>query len=179
MLAAMNLGADGVALGSRFATTVESPLAQHTKEVISKSDIDGGSTESDTIYSKHFDGINARVLKTKVSMEATKSQASLPLVIYRSFVAAKKMNIPLWKILPGLLTQWDKMYTVAQFGAATEAIKAATMDGDLDNKGVQFIGQSQGLIKDIPTVEELIQRIVLEATMASKTSSLIFETENK
>lgn len=177
MIAAINLGADAVALGSRFATTVESPLAQHTKEVISNPDIDGGSTESDTIYSKHFDGINSRVLKTKISMEVTKSQAPLPLVVYRSFMAARNMKIPLWKVLPGLLTQWDKMYTVAQFGAATEAIKAATMDGDLDKKGVQFIGQSQGLIKDIPTVDELIQRIVLEAATTSKASASLFETE--
>jgi enoyl-[acyl-carrier protein] reductase II len=179
MIAAMNLGADGVALGSRFATTVESPLAQRTKEFIAKPGINGGSTESDTIYSKHFDGISARVLKTKNSEKVTKSPASFPVVVYRSFVAARKMNIPLWKVLPGLLTEWNKMYVVAQFGAATEAIKAATMDGDLDNEGVQFIGQSQGLIKDIPTVDKLIQRIVMEATMTSKASASIFETNNK
>ena len=51
------------------------------------------------------------------------------------------MGIPLWKVIPGLLTQYEKMYAVAQFGAATEAIMAATVDGELEKKGVQFVGQ--------------------------------------
>jgi enoyl-[acyl-carrier protein] reductase II len=41
------------------------------------------------------------------------------------------MKIKLWKVLPGLLTQFEKIYVVAQFGAATEAIQAATVHGDL------------------------------------------------
>jgi enoyl-[acyl-carrier protein] reductase II len=73
------------------------------------------------------------------------------------------MNMPLWKVLPGLLTQWEKMFVVAQFGAATDAIMAATVDGELEHRGVQFIGQSQGMIRDIPTVDELVQRIITEA----------------
>lgn len=174
MAAAMNLGADAVAMGSRFAITVESPLAQHTKEVISNSKIDGGSTESDTIYSKHFDGINARVLKTKTSLKATRRQAALPLVLYRAFLAAKELRIPIWKVLPGLVVDFEKMYTIAQFGAATEAIKAATVGGDLDGMGVQFIGQSQGMISDIPTVHDLIQRIILEAATNSQLVNSVF-----
>ena len=79
------------------------------------------------------------------------------------------MNIPLWQIIPGLLTQFDKIYTIAQFGAATEKLMKATIDGDFEN-GVQFIGQSQGLISDIPSVEELIQRIVNEAIHSSSST---------
>jgi enoyl-[acyl-carrier protein] reductase II len=41
----------------------------------------------------------------------------------------------------------------------------ATVDGNLD-KGVQFIGQSQGLINDIPTVQTLIDRCIEEAVGA-------------
>jgi hypothetical protein len=43
-----------------------------------------------------------------------------------------------------------QMYQLSLFGAATSKIEAATVDGDLTT-GVQFIGQTQGLIKDIPT----------------------------
>jgi enoyl-[acyl-carrier protein] reductase II len=64
------------------------------------------------------------------------------------------------------------MYMVAQFGAATESLMKATVDGNYD-EGVQFIGQSQGLIQDIPSVDELVQRIMLEAI---ETSSQTFET---
>jgi enoyl-[acyl-carrier protein] reductase II len=68
----------------------------------------------------------------------------------------------MWKVIPGVLTQWDKMYQLALFGAATEKLMAATIEGNL-NTGVQFVGQSQGLIHDIPTVEQLVLRCVQEA----------------
>lgn len=161
--AALALGADAVAMGSRFATTVESPLAMETKQAIANPN----NTESDTIYSKNFDGIPARVMRTPAAIRANTKPASIPMVIYRAFMAAKSMNIPLWKVLPGLMTQWDKMYAVAQFGAATEAIMAATVDGDLDKKGVQFVGQTQGLITDLPHVDQLVQRTMKEAALSS------------
>jgi hypothetical protein len=53
---------------------------------------------------------------------------------------AGKFKIPVWKILPGLLVEYDKIYMLSQFGAATEKLTAATLGGDLD-KGIQFIGQ--------------------------------------
>ena len=155
--AALSLGADAIAMGSRLATTQESPLAATTKQAILS------STQDDTIYGSNFDGIPARVLKTPVSQKVMESRPWLPVIVYRAFMAAQQMNIPLWKVLPGLLTQFHKMYAVAQFGAATDSIMAATVDGELNNKGVQFIGQCQGLIEDIPYVDELIQRIVAEA----------------
>ena len=39
---------------------------------------------------------------------------------------------------------------------------SAIVDGDLD-KGVQLIGQVQGLVEDLPTVEELVQRVITQA----------------
>lgn len=59
LLAALSLGADAVAMGTRMAVTTESPLAEATKLAIVK------GKETDTIYSKNFDGLWARVLKTE------------------------------------------------------------------------------------------------------------------
>jgi enoyl-[acyl-carrier protein] reductase II len=168
LASALILGADAVAMGSRLAVTKESPLAQATKEAIVK------ASESDTIYGSNFDGIPARVLKTPVADLAMAGRPWLPVVIYRAFYAARQMNLPVWKVIPGLITQWDKMYAVAQFGAATTAIQAATVDGELEH-GVQFIGQCQGLIRDIPTVDDLVQRIVMEAREASLLQCSVFE----
>ena len=70
------------------------------------------------------------------------------------------------------------MYTIAQFGAATESIMKATVEGNYDD-GVQFIGQSQGLINDIPSVHELVQRIINEATVASSQSHATFSETNE
>jgi enoyl-[acyl-carrier protein] reductase II len=160
LAAALALGADAVALGSRFATTVESPLPPNVQDHIVQ------SSEHDTIYGSNFDGIPARVLKTPTAMALMQSRPWFPIVCYRALRAARTMRIPLWQVLPGLLTQFSKMYTIAQFGAATDRLTAATIDGDLE-QGVQFIGQSQGLINDIATVEEIMQRIVVEAREAS------------
>ena len=66
LLAALALGAEAIAMGSRFATTQDSPLNETTKQaVVSK-------TEQDTIYSKNFDGIPARVMKTPRSVKETR-----------------------------------------------------------------------------------------------------------
>jgi enoyl-[acyl-carrier protein] reductase II len=165
LAAALTLGADAVAMGSRLATTQQSPLAKPMKEAIV------GSTESDTLYGSNFDGIPARVLRTPTSEVLMAKRPPIPVVVYRAFQAAKKMNIPLMKVIPGLLTQWDKMFAVAQFGAATTALQTATVDGEMDG-GVQFVGQSQGLIYDIPTVEEMMQRIIKEAEAASIQTSM-------
>ena len=62
----------------------------------------------------------------------------------------------------GLLTQWTKMYQLSLFGSATEKLMKATIDGDL-HEGVQFVGQSNGVIDDIPIVQELLNRVVEEA----------------
>lgn len=156
LLAMLALGADGVAMGSRFATTEESPLAESVKQAILN------STESDTIYGKNFDGLYARVLKTKAAQQAMKRPTDPITAAYRSFGAAKLIGLPMWKVVPGLLTQWDKMYLLSLFGAATSKLIAATVDGDLE-KGVQFVGQSQGLIDDIPSVHKLVDRCIAEA----------------
>jgi enoyl-[acyl-carrier protein] reductase II len=169
LAAAIALGADAVAMGSRFAITQESPLAQQMKEIVSSPN----STESDTLYGKNFDGIPARVLKNDEAIRLMKNPASLPVVVYRALVAARKMDIPLYKVIPGLLTQWEKMYIIAQFGAATDSLMKATVEGNYKD-GVQFIGQSQGLIEDIPTVHELVQRVMHEAMDASSRCSATF-----
>ncbi|KAL3794458.1 hypothetical protein ACHAW5_011035 [Stephanodiscus triporus] len=169
LAAAIALGADGVAMGSRFAVTRESPLAEGTKGAVSSPN----NAEGDTLYGKNFDGIPARVLRTETSSRLMRRPASFPSVVYRAFGAATKMGIPLYKIIPGLLTQWDKMYTIAQFGAATEYLMKATVEGDHEG-GVQFIGQCQGLIDDIPTVDDLVQRTMHEAADASLLSFATF-----
>ena len=156
LAAALALGADGVAMGSRFAVSLESSLARKTQEAITRAD------ETETVYGSNFDGIPARVLKTPASEKAMQSRPNLLTVAYRAMRAASTMGVPWWKILPGMVTQFQKVYAVAQFGAATDSIQKATVDGNLQD-GVQFIGQSQGLIRDIASVDEIMQRTIHEA----------------
>jgi enoyl-[acyl-carrier protein] reductase II len=84
---------------------------------------------------------------------------------FQAMGQARRFNMNPLKILPGLLVEYDKIYMLSQFGAATEKLEKATIHGDLDS-GIQFIGQSQGLINDVATVEEILTRVVKEALEA-------------
>jgi NAD(P)H-dependent flavin oxidoreductase YrpB (nitropropane dioxygenase family) len=96
-------------------------------------------------------------------MELHYSEASTFVVLHTLLTFCPLVTTPpVIKVIPGLLTQWSKMYQLSLFGSATQKLIAATVDGDLEH-GVQFVGQSQGLIEDIPTVQELVDRCIAEA----------------
>src|SRR5690554_3582142 len=156
LLAALSLGADGIAMGSRLATSKESPLHQNTKNAVLE------KSEQDTIYSNNFDGLYARVMRTPASIKATRKPMGFIQASWQATKAAKIVNQSIWKVLAGMLLMVNKVKLLAYFGASVPKIQAATVDGDL-SKGVQFIGQTQGLINDIATVEEILTRTVKEA----------------
>ena len=155
LMAALSLGADAIAMGTRFATSSDSPLADKTKAAIV------ASREDETIYSDKFDGMHARVLRTQASLKATRKHMNPVLAAIKSFQAAKLINMPMWQVIPGLMTQYKKMYQLALFGAAMDKILAAN-NGDLDY-GVQFVGQSLGLVHEVKSVELILKDIIAEA----------------
>ncbi|NQZ50500.1 MAG: nitronate monooxygenase, partial [Moritella sp.] len=114
------------------------------------------------IYSKNFDGLYARVLKTPASIKATKKPMNFALALFKSVKAAKMVDLPFWKLVAGVFVQFDKIKQLSYFGAATEKLEAATIAGNLTT-GVQFIGQSQGLINDVPSVAVIVERVMSEA----------------
>ena len=68
----------------------------------------------------------------------------------------------------------DKVKLLAYFGASVPRLKAATIDGDLD-KGVQFIGQTQGLIEDIVPVQTIVDRILADAKKIHQMQAQLLE----
>ncbi len=131
LMAALALGADGIAMGTRFASTKESPVHDNTKQAILDRSI------SDTIYTTKFDGMPCRIMETRSAIEYIQETPE----------------------------DADMFSTALRAGPA---IMAAIVEGDLD-KGVQLIGQVQGLIEDVPTVEELVQRVISEANSIRST----------
>ena len=156
LAAAICLGAGGVAMGSRFATSVESPMHERVKEAVAAKD------QHDTVYSKNFDGIPARYMKTANSVRRTKKPMPFALAAWEATKAAKLVNQSVLKILAGLVLMPGNVKLLAYFGAATPRLKAATEEGDL-KEGVQFIGQSQGLIYGTQTCAQIIESTVAEA----------------
>ena len=167
LMAALSLGAEAVAMGSRFATTSDSPLHDNVKKtVVSKS-------EDETIYSKNFDGLWARVMKTPRSEKETKKPMNLIVAAREATKAAAIVKQPVWKIMIGMLVMLDKIKLLAYFGASVPRLRAATIEGDLE-EGVQFIGQTQGLIEDIPSAQELVDRIVADAEALHQQQNTLF-----
>jgi len=155
--AALALGAEGVAMGTRLMTTKESPLHENYKRMTQEKDV------YDTLFSKRFDGILCRVMKTDAAKKAVKTGLNWPAAFFNSQDIAKQMGIPYFKLFIGvLLSGYKNARQLAFMANAFKAIRIATEDGD-SKTGVLPVGQSQGLIHDVPTIAELFERILKEA----------------
>jgi len=156
LAAALALGASGIAMGTRFAATRESALHSATKDVI----VAKGPDE--TLYTDNFDGMWARLMRTPKSIEITRKPMSLARTALRALSAARDLGMPLKPIVKRLFSHPDQVRLLSYFGAAMPLVELATIEGDIDN-GVQFIGQAQGLVEDIPDAGEVVRRVVAEA----------------
>jgi len=58
---------------------------------------------------------------------------------------------------------WKNAKQLGFHGNAFKAIRIATENGD-NEKGVLTVGQATGLVRDIPTVAELMERMIAEAS---------------
>jgi enoyl-[acyl-carrier protein] reductase II len=157
LAAALALGAEGIAMGTRFMTTKESPLHTVYKNLSIEKDM------SDTLYSDRFDGLLCRVLDTPAAQKAIRRGLNLPAAFFNSRIIAEQMGLPFAKLFIGvLLSGWKNARQLAFMANGFKAIKIATEDGDV-KKGVLPVGQATGLIHDEPTVAELIEKIVKQA----------------
>ncbi len=157
LAAALSLGAEGVAMGTRFMTTRESPLHDNYKHLSIK------KSALDTIFSSRFDGIPCRILKTKAGERAVRKGLDLPAAFINSREIARQLNLPYFKLFLGTLASgWKNARQLAFMANAFKAIRVATEKGD-EKKGVLPVGQITGLIRDEPTVAEVIERMVAEA----------------
>jgi enoyl-[acyl-carrier protein] reductase II len=160
LVAALALGADAVAMGTRFATSQESPVHQRTKDLIIEKRV------HETIYNSNFDSMPCRVMKTPVASIRTAKKLTLWRVLWRSLAAARATGRPLLGLLREVLRNgFVQTLKLAYFGAATEEIRRATVDGD-NERGIQLIGQVQGLVHDAPPVAEIVARVMKEADAA-------------
>jgi enoyl-[acyl-carrier protein] reductase II len=160
LVAALVLGADAIAMGTRFAASHESPVHENTKRLIVE------KTESDTLYSANFDGMPCRVMKTPTSERRMAKKLTLFRAVGKATSVAMKSGQPLLGLAKEV-SQNGFMETLklTYFGAATEEIRRAIIEGDHQN-GVQLIGQVQGLIHDIPTAAVIIERVLKDANVS-------------
>jgi enoyl-[acyl-carrier protein] reductase II len=162
LAAALALGAEGVAMGSRFMTTKESPLHRHFKTLSLEKGV------MDTLYSPRFDGLPCRVMKTDAAERAIRRGLDLMAAFGTSREIAAQLHIPYLKLFIGVLASgWKNARQLAFMANGFKAIRLATEEGDRE-KGVLPVGQVMGLIHDEPTVKEVVERIVAEAEQIHK-----------
>jgi NAD(P)H-dependent flavin oxidoreductase YrpB (nitropropane dioxygenase family) len=162
LVAALAYGAAGVAMGTRFLLTSDCTVPQAVKDFyLSKS-------VTDTIVTTQVDGVPHRVLRTEFVERLTRTGpvTSLPRAV-RNAVAFKRLSGTPWRDMVGegmamrrtLELSWSQVVMAAN---TPMLLRAAMVDGRPD-LGVMASGQVVGVIDDLPTVAELMARIVKEA----------------
>ena len=163
LVAALSYGASGIAMGTRFLLTTDSPVPQHIKELYLKTPVTG------TVVSTQVDGHPNRVLRTAFidRLERTNLVTSLPRAITNAFRFRKLLDFA-WSdyLREGLAMKrsgglsWSQMVMAAN---APMLFKASMVDGSVES-GVMAGGQVSGLIDEIPSCEQLVSRIVEDAS---------------
>ena len=162
LVAALAYGASGVAMGTRFLLTKESTVPDVVKQYYL------ARTVADTVVTTRIDGVPHRVLRTELvdELEHTNSITAMPRAI-RNAVAFKRMSGTSWRgmVREGLAMrrEADLRWSQVMLAANTPMLlRAGLVEGRLD-AGVLSSGQSVGIIDDLPTVIELVARIMNEA----------------
>ncbi len=155
LAAALVLGADGISMGTRFMLTQECEMHQKAKELSLK------ATAEDTICSEKIDGLPGRWLKTPAAIKLAEGRPSLLQAFSSALQIRRMIDVPFLKLFLGGLKQRG-VQDLARQALSLKGLRAAIETGDLET-GVLPISQAIGLIKDLPTCHELIERTVAEA----------------
>jgi NAD(P)H-dependent flavin oxidoreductase YrpB (nitropropane dioxygenase family) len=162
LVAALAYGAAGIAMGTRFLLTSDSPVADAVKQVYLDSDVTG------TVVTSRVDGVPHRVLRTPLVERLERAGRVSGLVrSARSAAAFRGVSGLSW---PDLIRQGRAMRrgTELSWGQVLMAantpmlLRAAMVDGRPD-LGLMSAGQVAGLIDDLPSCAELIEAITAEA----------------
>ncbi len=168
LAAALSLGASGISMGTRFALTKESMVHENFKQLCLQ------ASENDTIVSTKFDGMRGRALKTPVTERIAKG--GFPLVeAFRGAYETKQLFNLSWPKFIGMsfamMGSDDEhpLWVQARQAAGYRRHTMAIYDGNT-KEGIYFAGQILGACNDIPTVAELVDRIMVEAEATIKKS---------
>jgi NAD(P)H-dependent flavin oxidoreductase YrpB (nitropropane dioxygenase family) len=162
LAAALSYGAAGVGMGTRFLLTRDSAVPDAVKRLY----LERGLT--DTVVTAKVDGIPHRMLRTALVEELEESGALRRLgPTVRRTVAFKRGSGMSWLALArdGRAMRKAQGRSLGQVALAANTpmmLKAGLVDGDT-SAGVLASGQVVGVIDDLPSCEELVDRVVTRA----------------
>src|SRR3954453_18528206 len=162
LAAALAYGAAGVGMGTRFLLTQDSTVPDAVKQRYLEADLNG------TVVTAKVDGMPHRMLRTELVEEVEESSAVKRLgPTVRRTLEFKKMSGMSWRELVadgramkhGSDPSWGQMVLAAN----TPGVAKAGLVEGARGAGVLASGQVVGVIDDLPSCEELIDRVVLRA----------------
>ena len=162
LVSALALGGEGIAMGTRFLLTQESQVPDHVKQVYLDTKANG------TVVTTAVDGHPQRVIRTFLidQLERANPLTRFPRAALNALSLMKVTGTSLPELLEeGMAMKQNQELTWAQLAMAANApmlTKASMVDGRVE-AGILPTGQITGVIDEIPTVAELLRRIIAEA----------------
>ncbi|MDC1475453.1 nitronate monooxygenase [Gammaproteobacteria bacterium] len=159
LAAALAWGADGIAMGTRFMMTQESPVPSQTKESYLAAGID------DIKITKKFDGLPHRLIFNNY---IEKIESSNPLTLLwisvRSAIKYKQLTQSSYKDIIkaffAMLKGDDLTISQSVMAANSPAIIQKAMVEGFPDEGAMPSGQIAGLISNLPPCDELVKEIM-------------------
>ncbi|MCW4355664.1 nitronate monooxygenase [Hoyosella sp. YIM 151337] len=162
LAAALAYGAAGIGMGTRFLLTQESTVPEEVKrEYLARS-------LNDTVVTRKVDGMPHRVLRTSLVNHLEQSGPVRGLAhAARNTKRFQSLTGVSWRglVREGLATKRENNLTWSQLMMAANTpmlLRAGLVDGNTD-AGVLASGQVVGMIEDVPTVADLVGRIITDA----------------
>jgi NAD(P)H-dependent flavin oxidoreductase YrpB (nitropropane dioxygenase family) len=162
LVAALAYGAAGIAMGTRFLLTSDSPVADAVKQIYLAAGLTG------TVVTTRVDGVPHRVIRTTMVDHLERAgQLTGLLRAAGNAVAFRGLSGLSWRemLRQGRAIRRDTELTWSQVLMAANTpvlLRAAMVDGRPD-LGLMSSGQVTGLIDDLPSCAELIEEITAEA----------------
>ncbi|HPG28390.1 MAG TPA: nitronate monooxygenase, partial [Myxococcota bacterium] len=162
LVAALAFGAEGIAMGTRFLMTAESPLPEASYERYRRAEM------TDVVVSTALDGMPQRMIANELlaRLEKAGPVRKLWMAFQNALALRAETGASIGDLLrSGLAMRRNQKLTNAQLLMAANApilARIGVADGDPVN-GYLASGTVAGLIGDRPTCEALVRRIVEEA----------------
>ena len=163
LVAALAYGADAIAMGTRFLLTSDSSVPDSVKRLYL------GKAVTDTVVTTRVDGVPHRVLRTEL-IDQLESGGGRLTALPRALANAHRFKAmtglsytDMWHegnaMRKAMDLSWAQMVMAAN---APMLLKAGLVDGNTDS-GVLASGQVVGVLDDLPTCTELVDRNMTEA----------------
>jgi NAD(P)H-dependent flavin oxidoreductase YrpB (nitropropane dioxygenase family) len=162
LVAALAYGAVGIAMGTRFLLTRESPAPDQAKAAYLSAGTDG------IVLTTKIDGMPQRMVRTPL-VDRIEASGKLGMWL-RAIEAGAEMKrqtgaswLQMIRSARGMTAHGEMPLAQAMLSAAAPMlIQKAIVHGDIVN-GAMATGVVGGRITDLPTCQELVDRVVAEA----------------